>query len=56
MVISRKPLHFILAAFVACLPLLSFATTSNDSVTAVATGKPAMESAKHVASIKGEGH
>ena len=56
MVISRKPLHFILAALVACLPLLSFATTSNDSVTAASTGKPAMESAKHVASIKGEGH
>ncbi|MEN2414509.1 F0F1 ATP synthase subunit A [Flavobacterium mesophilum] len=31
MVISNKPLSFILAAFVACLPLMSFSNTEKDS-------------------------
>ncbi|MFM2214278.1 MAG: synthase subunit [Bacteroidota bacterium] len=56
MVISRKPLHFIIAAFVACLPVVSSATTSNDTVTTVATATPAIALAKHVEPIKGEGH
>ncbi|MGO4773612.1 F0F1 ATP synthase subunit A [Flavobacterium sp. W22_SRS_FK3] len=32
MVISNKPLHFILVALVACLPVISFANSENDSL------------------------
>jgi F-type H+-transporting ATPase subunit a len=49
MVISKKPLQFILAAFVACLPLFSSANPTGDT-TAVATG------AAHNVEAKGHGH
>lgn len=32
MVISNKPLQFILAAFLACIPLASFGSTTVDSI------------------------
>ena len=32
MVISNKPLKFIMAALVACLPLTSFANTTQDTI------------------------
>ena len=49
MVISKKPLHFIIAAFVACLPLFSFANNPIDS-TAVLAQTP------HAAPAPAHGH
>ena len=49
MVISKKPLHFVIAALVACLPLFSHANNPVDS-TAVSTEKG------HAVEAKGHGH
>lgn len=54
MVISKKALQFIIAAFVACLPLLSSASTSKDTIDTVTTS--AIETTHHEESNKAEGH
>jgi len=52
MVISKKPLHFIIAAFVACLPFLSVANPSVDSVKVVAESNVADEAHREKAGPK----
>lgn len=56
MVISKKALQFIIAAFVACLPLLSSAATSKDTIATVTTSATTIETTSHVEANKAEGH
>ena len=43
MVISKKPLRFVIAALIAFLPLVAFAQSSNDSITVISTDEVVVE-------------
>ena len=53
MVFSKKPLHFIIATLFACLPLVSFANPTTDSVKVSTENHATTESHEEKASEKG---
>ncbi|MGL2965370.1 F0F1 ATP synthase subunit A [Flavobacterium sp. XGLA_31] len=56
MVISKKPLHFIIAALVAFLPLISSANTDKDSTAAATTPPAPVESVDHAQHNESKSH